>query len=112
MATYYMHTVTVSLTNSSVMNIVGVSAGKDEGKAVNDEILKTYRTGSVDDLTEVLKKYGVNVYMDEVPYRMGNISEVREEAFKKDLDIFLNKKGGKFNVGTNSVLPIEISRGF
>lgn len=109
---YYMHTVTISLTNSSVMNIVGVSTDKDVAKRINDEILKTYRQCDIDDLTEVLKKYEVNVYMDEVPYRMGNINEVREAAFKKDLDSFLNEKGGKFNVGTNAVLPIEISRGF
>lgn len=106
----YMYTTTVSLTNSSVMNIVGITASEEVGRSINCRIIETYRSGSIDALVDVLKRAEVNVYLNEVPYGMLNITDVREEVFRRELDKFLNKKGGKFAVASNSVLPIQLSK--
>lgn len=104
----YMFTTTISLTNSSVMNIVGVSTTKETGTELNNKIINTYRKGSIDELVEVMKQARVNVYMDETPYAIYNITETREKLLKIALDDFINNKGGKFKVGACSVLPINL----
>lgn len=104
----YMFASTIALSKGSVMNIVGISSSEDSGNKFANMIMTEYRHGDIDSFVETLKNIKPNVYLNEVPYRIAGMTEVREERFKKDLKEFFDA-GGKFNVGTNSVLPINCS---
>ena len=102
----FMYSVVAVYSKRSVMNIVGITSNEDTANKVKRIIVEKFRGSTIDDFVDVLKEYGPNVYLNEVPYRMHNISEEREKVFKNNLAEFM-KKEDKFDIGSASTLPIQ-----
>lgn len=102
----FMYSVIAVYTKKSVMNIVGVSSTEIAGNEAKDTIITEFRKGNIDNFVAILEKYGPNVYLNEVPYRMRNISAERKKIFKDKLSDFM-KDAGTFDIASSSVIPMH-----
>lgn len=107
----YTYSVTIKLKNSSCMNIVGVSkVDKPHLNIIVDEIYDAVMVAKdPEKAVAMFKKYGVNVWLDEVPYCTSTMKEVRDEILKKELTKFFDKgHDGVLEVASKCVLPITV----
>ena len=102
----FMYSVVAVYSKRSVMNIVGIASNEDTANEAKRIIATKFRGSAIDEFIDTLKKYGPNVYLNEVPYRMRNINEEREQIFEDKLIEFL-KDAGKFDIASASTLPIQ-----
>lgn len=102
----FMYSVVAVYSKGSVMSIVGIASNEDTANKAKSIIATKFRGSGMDEFIDTLKEYGPNVYLNEVPYRMRNISEEREQIFEDKLIEFL-KDAGKFDIASASALPIQ-----